>query len=276
MTIMPLYNIDPSLLELNTDFFGQKKVNFMLIGKMGSGKTTMSITGPRPVYYYGLDKGGSIGISKRVNEGWLVVDSRFENDDPANPRAWKGFQDDFNAKCARKTFNAFGSLVIDSTTGTSDICMHQILSERGRAGLVPSGEGFNKSDYSEQKNMLYKALSLPCSVIVTAHVDVFKDEATNRIFSSPFLTGSLKQQIPALFNEIYYMSAMATSKGLLVEAITQPDGVFDARSSLGFGGTLATREKQDVMKIIRKAGLKIPEAIPVGYYDTIPTEVSKL
>lgn len=287
------YGIPEGLLTISAGFSGMKKVNFLLIGKMGSGKTTLSVTGPKPVYYYGLDRGGSIGIARLVEQGWLIRDVRFEDDDPFKPTAWMRFEEDFLKKVETGVFRNFGSVVFDSTTGLGNMAMNYVLAKAGRAGETPKtgekGAGYEKSDYGQQKNYLknlfYRALALPCTVIFTGHPATYEEEGTGKIYTGPMITGDLKTKIPQWFNEIYYVKSEKRSAGQEYRIVTQPDGTYDARSALAFGGMLAVEEPATIpprsnvlplMNLMRKAGLTIPEVIPPGYYDAVPAEVKSL
>lgn len=271
------YGIPAELLKINDTSSQVKKLNILLIGEVGSGKTTMSVTGPKPVYYYGLDLAGSDHLAKFAQQGWLVRDTRFQNDDPQNPTVFARFAEDLTWKIRNKTFHSFGSVIVDSGTGLMRTSLAQVLKERNRAGGVPSGAGFGESDYSHAqnklKNVLYQLLMLPCTVILTAHVDIWKQEATDRIFTGVALTGQLKKDVPGMFGEVYYMMPELTPTGMKWQVITQFDGTFNARSSIG---RLAQKEPANIMTIMQHAGLKIPDIIPPNYYTTTTTDVTTL
>lgn len=271
---MPEYNIPQELLALNVSSTILKKLNVLVIGEMGSGKTQFTATGPRPVYHYCLDRAGSDGLARFDKEGWLVRDTRFTNDDPFNPTQWARFEADIKDKINRKVFNNFGTLAIDGLTGMQSHAMNALLSERGRAGGTPSGANYGDSDYavsqSRVRNLLQKILTVPCSVIVTAHSDTFKDEATGKVRTGVAISGQMKRDVPAMFPEVYYMNPQLTSKGMQWYIVTCYDGTFNARSSNGAGGKLNTLEEANLMHIIRRLGMKIPDVIPKDFYLYLP------
>lgn len=274
------YGIPPELLALNISSTIVKKLNILVIGEMGTGKTQFSVTGPKPVYHYCLDRAGSDGLARFDKEGWLVRDTRFANDDPFAPTQWLRFEQDIKQKINAKVFNAFGTIVIDGLTGMSTHAMNALLAERNRAGGTPSGAGYGESDYSVSqtrvRNLLQKILTVPCTVVVTAHSDTFKEEATGKVRTGVALTGQLKRDIPAMFAEVYYTSPMLTSKGMQWNIVTQYDGTFNARSSNGAGGKLATNEPADLMQLITKIGMQIPKAVPKDFYLNLPPTTNVL
>jgi hypothetical protein len=97
-------------------------------------------------------------------------------------------------------------------------------------------------------------MTLPCDVILTAHLDVDKDEATGRMFVGPMFVGKLKQRIPILFDELYCMQTKNTSTGIVYSLLTRSDGIFKARTRLGKGGLFETNEKPDIKALLKKAG----------------------
>ena len=59
----------------------QEKLNALVLGTYGSGKTTLAATCPSPVLIHSFDPGGTKGLKAEIEAGKIFVDTRFEHDD---------------------------------------------------------------------------------------------------------------------------------------------------------------------------------------------------
>jgi len=105
------------------------------------------------------------------------------------------------------------------------------------------------------ENYVRKFLSLPCDCILLGHSEYPKDRDGKIVGDlGLMLTGKLKERIPILFSEIYYLRIKSYQTGER-ELLTQPDYQIMAGSRLGAGGKLDKYEKPDFKHILRKVGM---------------------
>lgn len=55
-------------------------------------------------------------------------------------------------------------------------------------------------------------LTLPCNVVMCAHVDTYKDDSTGMIVREAMMSGSYSQKLPQAFKEVWFMSVDAKGK----------------------------------------------------------------
>jgi len=192
-------------------------------------------------------------LRDEIEAGSILVDTRYENEDPRNPTAFKLWDDEFHRLKKLDFFSNLGTFAVDSVTTWAQCAMNAVLKKSGRAGGTPQ-----QNDWLPQMMMLENAMrdfvSLPCDCILIGHDDVTKDEASGRMFVSLMITGKLSRRVPLLFDEIYCAQTKETSKGIEYQLLTRATGMYQARSRLGKGGELETYEKPDIKAILAKVG----------------------
>lgn len=231
-----------------------KSFNAIVYGDSGTGKSFSLRTCRRPVLVHSFDPGGQKGNRKLVDEGWFFVDSRWETEDPMRPSVFAAWDKEYHRLLHGGLFANIGTFVLDSATSHAATALNVTLQKAGRAGGHPF-----QQDYAPSMALLeasYRSMTtLPCDVVLIAHQDVDKDEASGRMFVGPLFIGKLKMRIPLLFDELYYAHTKESSAGVKYEWLTRSTGLFKARSRLAAEGKLETYEPQDFKNILRKAGL---------------------
>lgn len=231
----------------------QKTVSIMVYSDFGAGKTEFTKTGRRPIHNDSFDPRGTKTVRDEIAEGWYLADTRFEIEDPMSPTAFALWDKVYHERKKMGYFDHVGTYVIDSATTWASAAMNVILKKAGRAGGAPQ-----QNDYLPSMMMIENAikdiLTLPCDVVLTAHLDVDKDEATGKMFIGPLFVGKLKQRLPLLFDELYNMQVKRTAKGDEYQLLTRSDGIFKARTRLGKGGIFEAIEKPDIKYLLKKAG----------------------
>jgi hypothetical protein len=228
--------------------------NAVVYGGLGTGKTSLIRTARKPVLIHSFDPGGTKVLRDEIAAGSILADTRFENEDPRNPTAFKLFDDEYHRLRSGKFFDQLGTYVIDSVTTWGQCAMNAVLKKAGRAGGTPQ-----QNDWMPQMMMMENAMrdfvSLPCDCILIGHDDVTKDEASGRMFVGLMITGKLSRRVPLLFDEIYCAQTKETSKGIEYQLLTRATGMYQARSRLGKGGELDTYEIPDIKHILKKVGM---------------------
>lgn len=261
--IRELYNSSPRSSSFNA----------IIYGASGSGKTSILRTCRKPVHVDSFDPGGSKVLQGTaflngkeypddMAAGNIIVDSRFEDEDPLNPKAAKLWDDEFHRRKKMGYFSLLGTYVIDSVTTWAQCIMYSIMKKAGRTGTQPY-----QQDWLPQMTVIENAVreitALPCDCILIGHEDADKDEATGKMFITLAVTGKLKVRIPLLFDEIYYAHTKETSKGIQYQLLTRKTGLYMARSRLAKSGKIETYEVPDIKAILRKAGLPTEDKEPL-------------
>ena len=232
---------------------GQRTFNCIVAGDMGTGKTRLLGTAPGPVLVHSFDPGGLKVLRPEIDKGIVIPDVRYEDEDPKHPTVFQLWEKEFEKLRKEGVFNEIGTFAIDSVTTFADALMNEILRKQGRPGGVPY-----QQDYLLQINVMRDYMkiftTLPCNVVLTAHLDPVKDEVTGKVKMDILVTGKLKVKIPLLFDEIYVAMTKRTSKGVEHVLLTKNDGYYSARTRIG-RDIFDTYEKPDLTYLMKKAGL---------------------
>ena len=236
----------------------QGKINALILGESGAGKTFLMRTCPKPVLIDSFDPGGTKGLRPYIEKGDIIADVRWEQEDPLKPSVYAKWKRVFQDRRAGGFFDYIGTYVIDSSTSWGEAIMNGILMKAGIAGQAPRFT----HDYVPQKvemiNILTECLSLPCHFILLGHHEIKDDVNENgkAVMRFRFLTtGKAMITIPLKFDEIYTLTSKQTSAGITRSLITVNDGVHQARSRMAGNGLLAPLEEPDITKLLKKAGL---------------------
>ncbi|MBT9139090.1 MAG: hypothetical protein DDT31_01670 [Syntrophomonadaceae bacterium] len=231
-----------------------KSFNLLLLGESGSGKTFLARTARGPVHIDSFDPGGSKCLREWIKRGHIVVDSRYEDEDPLKPFAFNLWEKEIERRIKLNYFDFLGTYILDSSTTWGIAIMNEILKRAGIPGTQPR---YTK-DYGPQKatihNWLKRILSFKCDVILTGHLQQLKDEATERVTYRYMTTGQGTVIIPLLFDELWIMDPKETATGISYRVLTTSTGTHIARSRLAAGGKLERYEEPDLKKILKKVG----------------------
>jgi hypothetical protein len=253
----------------------KKGFNALVYGDTGTGKTRLIKTARRPIYAYIFDPQGQVTIRDEIYHpetnptGYIIADTRFQYDDPRDPKAYRAWENDYRQKRLNGFFDLFSTVAFDSITTWAQLIMNRVLKDAGRQpGGQVKYEGHTiesyglpfQQDYGPEMSMIAHMirdmLSLPCDCIFTAHPDKTTDSVSGKMFIGPMVTGKLKAKLPLLFTEIYAAVTQQTSAGPTWKLLTKNDGLYMARTRLGKEGIFATYEDPDIKALLKKA--KVP------------------
>jgi len=233
----------------------QDTFNVLVTGETGTGKTHLARTARKPVHVDSFDPGGTKTLRREIKEGKILADTRWEDENPADPWAFKEWVKEYNRRVQGGYFEHIATYVLDSLTMWQESLMHHIMAKDGVAGQTPR---FTK-DYgphkTKAKNFVGRLLSLPCDVIITGHLDSTQDDVTGRTTYRLMTTGTNKVQIPSLFDELWVMDPKEIGGEVQYRVLTKATGRYIARSRLANEGQLDTYEDPNIKKILHKAGL---------------------
>ena len=241
------------LRKMYSDDPRRTSFNAIVYGGLGTGKTSLLRTCRKPALVHSFDPGGTKVLRDEIEQGTVLVDTRYENEDPRRPDKFQLWDNEYHRLKTGGFFDSIGTYAIDSVTTWAQTAMNAVLKKAGRAGGTPQ-----QNDWLPQMMMLENAMrdfvSLPCDCVLIGHDDVTKDEASGRMFVGLMITGKLSRRVPLLFDEIYCALTKETSKGIEYQLLTRATGMYQARSRLGKGGELDTYEKPDIKAILAKVG----------------------
>lgn len=235
------------------------KNNILVVGPMGTGKTHLLGTAPAPILIHSFDPGGTTTLRKEIEAGKVFVE-RFESEDEHKPSIFQSWTNSFNLRHQKGVFGQIGTYCIDSATFWCDAMVNDYLRQKGRANTP-----LQLQDYPVLMLTLVNTLkifaSLPCYCILTAHLEIEKDETTGRILTFPVLIGKkLRSKVPAMFDEVYVSTVKPSANGVQYNLLTKPDGLYQARSRIG-SGKFDLYEKPDIKYLLTKAGLDASDKV---------------
>ena len=241
----------------------QKRFSALVTGETNAGKTFLLRTARRPVHIDSFDPGGTKGLRDLIASGDVVADTRYEDDDPFDPKAYADWKKATDVRFQIGYYNQFGTYCLDSATTFGIAVMNYGLGNKGAAGEAPQ----MRRDYVPQKNEMTnyfrKLMNLPCDFILTGHLremrkvlsvdtktGVVREEVKFRFYT----TGQAVVTIPLLFDEIYVLTGKNDRDGVRREMLIDSLGDYVARSRLKSKGLLNAIEPPDLKALLKKAG----------------------
>lgn len=186
----------------------EQNIRLLVFGDSGSGKTCFGAGWPGPVHFADFD--GKVNSAAAFLAGSDKLNEiSYENYAPTDKYGSAGAR--FNADMGkmRQAGKLPGTLVLDSLTTFSDEMMRYLMKlNPGIKRMDTLGAATPAmQDYQVArlffKQVLGELLNLPCNLVVTAHIQVDKDEITGEILRTPMLAGKLSRELPILFPEVY-------------------------------------------------------------------------
>jgi hypothetical protein len=189
------------------------KLNTLIYGKSGSGKTPFASFYPNP-YFFDFDKGMTSVRGKNVAYDTFTSYADFEI----------RFRE-LEMKCP------FETLVIDSVTTMEEYCMDKVLQANRRA--MPTMNEWNVL-IADLKDLFMRATKMSNHLVVIAHEQMIQDEITGEVMVRPQIVGKkLPAQLPLWFDECYRTQVSRNKEGIPVYSIlTVADLKYTAKSRI--------------------------------------------
>lgn len=235
----------------------RKKVNILVYGESGVGKTPLLLTTQGKVVMVSLDPGGTMSV--RHDIGSKIFPIMLEDEDIRNPHIMK----DFNRELAKLVSGGVidslaeegGTLAIDSISSLERAALRSILVENNRQLGTPSQPDYGKA-MTLVENVLWEVLNFPCNVVLLAHAQVDKDDLS-KTYIGPLLIGKSSKRVANIIDEVWYMGVKLDGTRYLR---TSTDGLIICRSRLNIPDPetgkrpLSSEEEPNIKNILTKAG----------------------
>lgn len=213
--------------------------SFLIIGDGGTEKTRFAVQAPKPLVY---DHDGGL-ISTRD-----LPDYEFETfkDAPHGSKsiskergiyawgtAWPAFIDHLNKQwdAIEKGEWPYETLVIDSLTTLTAICMNYVLKGTGKGPK----DAITLPEWGSQlrlmESLMEQLAAWPVRLIVTAHIKRDTNETMATIEYLPMITGQLAGRIGIYFDEVYYTNPKGKGSDRKVTFITEATGLYKQAKS---------------------------------------------
>jgi len=231
-----------------------RRITVLVIGESGTGKTHIIGTYPGLCYVFDTDDG-------MVTLRGMDVEYDTYKDDPQKPMAYVNAQRQLQKfqteakKSGKVMYNdrIIDCVALDSSSGMLDACLQNVLFGKGALDKLPASFTW-ATEYAPQSHAYWTfvkgLLSLPCSVIVTAHEQTKEDDLTKDVKVWPALIGQLRSKIGASFDLVLRCEAKPKSEGTVYKVLTQNQGYHTAKSR--FREVLDLREKPDLAYMLDK------------------------
>jgi hypothetical protein len=198
-----------NLVDLQPDI---RKV--LLIGAEGVGKTNFIKTMPRPIYCFSFDKGYlTLAGEDGIKVGLCMDDDRYK------PKAYAEFKQKFDKLIAGEKFKyadgreeAYQTIALDNVSFLSDMVFDHLQKVNNNIDK-PGNYAVYGLVKSYLQDVINKCVAVANYVVCTALLDATKDETTGEIFFTPNMVGSIKSEIGAWFDGVFYMTVDKTPDG---------------------------------------------------------------
>jgi hypothetical protein len=233
----------------------------LLIGQEGSGKTHFIGTMPKPIYIFSFDKGYlTLAGEPGITVGVCMDENRYA------PHAYADFKRRFDElkKGVEYTWpdgrkEKYKTVAIDSLSFLSTFMFDHEQRVNNNVDK-PGGFGVYGSVRSKMQDVVNQAVMLAEYVVCTALVEASKDDLTGEIFYVPSIVGSIKNEIGAWFDAVFYMvvDKNPNTGERVFKLLTVGDRRQKAKVRLPSQllGKLASAENPDFNNLITKLGGK--------------------
>lgn len=202
------------MLEIDTQTLKPDIRKLLLIGNPGTGKTNFIKTMPKPIYVFSFDKGyATLAGEEGIKIGLCMDENRYA------PKAYAEFKQRFDKLIAGEKFKwpdgreeAYQTIALDNITFLSTM-LYDHLQRINNNIDKPGGYAVYGLVKSYMKDVVNKAVTIANYVVCTALVEVEKDDTTGEIFFKPSAEGSIRNELGAWFDAVFFLTVDKTPQG---------------------------------------------------------------
>lgn len=237
------------------------------MGIAGTGKTTLATTCPKPVLLDCFDEGGwrTAELQPYIKRGEILV-RVYDRDEWLKPQTFERWRKETQQLRSSGFFDFVGTYMLDSFTSWSRMLMYEVV-KHSKNPTKDHTPGI--SDYKVQLftvlDLINDLMSLPCNVIMTAHLSKEIDQlngGTEFVIDAP---PAQRSDIPNAFLEKWVMRIVQEGGKTKHKLQLYGDGQYRCGTRIGTRSTFLPLEEPDVKAIMKKAGLDPSDkAIPTG------------
>jgi len=179
----------------------------LLIGAEGTGKTNFIKTMPKPIYCFSFDKGYlTLAGEEGIKIGLCMDEDRYR------PKAYAEFVKKFDALKAGEKYKwpdgreePYQTIALDNISFLSTMLYDHLQYVNANIDK-PGGYAVWGLVKSKLRDIISKSIVIANYVVCTALINVDKDDLTGEIFFLPNLEGSMKNEVGAWFDAVFYMT----------------------------------------------------------------------
>ena len=240
----------------------------LMYGKVGSGKTALTLTLGSKLTMIDMDDGLRTGLTlqdKFTEDRKSVEVVQFLEREPHKTAgafaAVKNYIYGLSSRFQKRPY-PFEALALDSLTAYADAALNYIMFNSGKLGKQPEIQHWGLA-FAEIKNVLQVMRSLPIIVVVIAHEQVKSVgtlESREESLEIAVKGRNLPAEICRLFDEIWYIRSRAAAGGKFDYVLqTHSDALLEARSRSQLPNY--TNTNIGMWEIIRKLGYELPKEV---------------
>jgi len=192
---------------------GNIKLNVLIYGKSGTGKTTFACCFPKP-YIFDFDKGmlsqKGRDVAYDTYTSYLSFEGKFK---------------EMETNCP------YDTIIIDSITTMEEYCMDMVLAANHKP--MPTMHEWNVL-IATLKDLFMRSTKMAKHLVVIAHEQMIQDEITGEVIVRPQIVGKkLPAQLPLWFDEVHRAQVSRSKDGVPVYSLlTAADLKYTAKSRL--------------------------------------------
>lgn len=179
----------------------------LLIGSEGVGKTNFIKTMPKPIYCFSFDKGYlTLAGEEGITVGVCMDEDRYK------PKAYAEFDRRFAQLCQGEMYTwadgrkeKYKTIALDNLSFLSTAVYNYLQAVNNNIDK-PGGYTVYGALKSKLQDVLAKCIMIVDHIVCTALIEASKDETTGEIFYTPDMQGSIRNEIGAWFDAVFYMT----------------------------------------------------------------------